>query len=81
MSARNISLRMPEEQIERIDKLAAALGRSRGWILNQAAKQFIEHEEWFVNEVEHGLREVKEGKIVSAKKVKARFKKWGADVS
>ena len=80
MAAKNISLRMTEDKIDRIDKLAKAMGRSRAWILNQATDHFLDYEEWFVQEVKDGLKEVEEGKIASQAEVLDRFKKWGANV-
>ncbi len=57
MSGRNISLRMEDEKIERIDRLAAELGRSRAWVLNQAADRYLEYEEWFARQVQAGIAE------------------------
>ena len=62
-STRNISVRMPQESIERIDKLAKALGRSRAWVLNQATEHYLDYEEWFVREVQAGLEEAREGQF------------------
>ncbi len=62
-STRNISVRMPEESIERVDRLAKALGRSRAWVLNQAAEHYLDYEEWFVREVQAGLQEAREGQL------------------
>ena len=62
-STRNISVRMPQESIERIDKLAKALGRSRAWVLNQATEHYLDYEEWFVRELQAGLKEAREGQL------------------
>ena len=64
MSTRNISLRMEDEKIERIDRLAAELGRSRAWILNQAANRYLDYEEWFVRQVQAGIAEERAGDTV-----------------
>lgn len=54
---------MPQASIERIDRLAKALGRSRAWVLNQAAERYLDYEEWFVREVQAGLEEAREGQL------------------
>ena len=74
MTARNISLRMEEENIDRVDRLASAMGRSRAWVLNQATKRYLEYEEWFVQQVEEGVEEIKCGNTVSNEQVLAEIR-------
>ena len=62
-TTRNISVRMSQASIERIDRLAKALGRSRAWVLNQATERYLDYEEWFVREVQAGLEEAQEGQL------------------
>jgi len=61
MTSRNISLRMDDDKIERIDRLAAELGRSRAWVLNQAADRYLDYEEWFARQVHAGVAEARAG--------------------
>jgi len=65
VTARNVSLRMDDEKIDRIDRLAAELGRSRAWVLNQAADRYLEYEEWFVRRVREGMADAEAGRILS----------------
>lgn len=64
MNARNISLRMDDEKIDRIDRLAAELGRSRAWVLNQAADRYLAYEEWFEQQVQSGIADAESGNTV-----------------
>ncbi|MFZ1986488.1 MAG: ribbon-helix-helix protein, CopG family [Desulfatitalea sp.] len=73
------SVRIDETTIERIDGLASTLNRSRSWVVKQAIARFLEYEEWFVQEVQEGLKEVERGEVATPTQVKARFKKWGVD--
>ncbi len=75
MSARNISLRMDDEKIDRIDRLAAELGRSRAWVLNQAAERYLEYEEWFVQQVREGIADAKAGKTAPHDQVMAQLRR------
>ena len=50
-------------------------------IINQAIERFIDHEEWFVQEVTDGLKEIDQGKIATDDEVVAGFDKWGVDAS
>lgn len=73
--SRNISLRMDEEKIERIDRLASELGRSRGWVLNQAAERYLEYEEWFAEQVREGITEAKAGDTLPHDEVMAGLRR------
>ena len=73
------TVRLEDNVVTRIDGLAEAMGRSRAWIIKQAIDHYLDHEEWFVQEVQAGLREVEQGKIAPPEAVVARFRKWGAD--
>ena len=73
------SVRIDEATIERIDGLAGTLNRSRSWVVKQVIARFLEYEEWFVQEVQEGLKEVERGEVATAAQVTARFKKWDVD--
>jgi predicted transcriptional regulator len=49
-------------------------------VLNLATDRFLEYEEWFVREVESGLKELADGEVASQDEVRERFEKWGANV-
>ena len=75
------TVRIEDDMLGRIDCLANELNRSRSWVINQAIERFIGYEEWFVQEVKDGLKEVERGDIATDDEVKARFRKWGVDAS
>ena len=75
------TVRINDNILERIDGLATTLSRSRSWIINQAIERFIDYEEWFVQEVTDGLKEIDQGKIATGDEVVAGFGKWGVDAS
>jgi len=75
MATRNISLRMSEEKIERVDRLAKALGRSRAWIINEATDRYLAYESWFIEQVEQGLAEAEAGKTIPHDEVMAGLRK------
>lgn len=52
------TVRINDDMLGRIDCLANTLSRSRSWVINQAIEQFIGYEEWFVQEVKDGLKEI-----------------------
>ncbi len=73
------TVRINDDMLGRIDCLANTLSRSRSWVINQAIERFIGYEEWFVQEVKDGLKEVEQGKIATDNEVAAGFRKWGVD--
>ncbi len=66
---------MEDEKISRIDNLATELGRTRAWVLNQAADRFLEHEEWFVRQVQDGISDANSGNIIARDKVMAELRR------
>jgi predicted transcriptional regulator len=73
------TVRIDDNTIERVDGLATTLNRSRSWVVKQAIERFLDYEEWFVQEVKEGLKEVERGEIATQEEVTARFQKWGVD--
>lgn len=70
MSGKVASVRMGEEKLQRIDKLAKTTNRSRGWLINQAVDQYLEYEEWYLKAVEAGMEDVKVGRTISHAELK-----------
>ena len=75
------TVRIDDDIVERIDSLANALSRSRSWVIKQAIGRFLDYEEWFVQEIKDGLKEVERGEIATDEEVTAIFRKWGVDAS
>jgi len=75
------TIRLDDKKIGRIDGLAKTLSRSRSWVINQAIDRFLEYEEWFIQEVNEGLKEVDRGEIATQEEVVSVFRKWGVDAS
>jgi predicted transcriptional regulator len=78
---KSTTIRINDNMLGRIDGLATTLSRSRSWIINQAIERFIDYEEWFVQEVTDGLKEIDQDKIATDDDVVAGFGKWGVDAS
>lgn len=73
------TIRMDDAVLGRIDAMAKSLNRSRAWVVNQAIERFLGYEEWFVREVEAGLKEAGRGEVASQEEVAAGFAKWGVN--
>ncbi|MGI9303733.1 MAG: CopG family ribbon-helix-helix protein [Gammaproteobacteria bacterium] len=59
---KTLSLRLDEETIEKLDLLAKATERSRGWLMARAVSQYVEHEAWQVEAVKQALGKLEDGR-------------------
>lgn len=71
------TIRLDKGTLERLDRLASILGRSRAWVIKEAVAQYLEREEKRFRGVEQGLQEVRQGYISDQSKVEAHFIKRG----
>ena len=68
-----VSLRVPADLIETLDKIAAALERSRSWIMLRALRQYIADEGQEVLDVREGIAEAERGEMVPIEDVLAEM--------
>jgi predicted transcriptional regulator len=59
-----VSLRVPAELIETLDKIAAALDRARSWVMLRALKQYIADEGQEILDVQEGIAEADRGELI-----------------
>lgn len=72
------SFRTSKDKINQLDAIASSMGRSRNWLLNKALDDVLEHQAWFVAEVQKGIKAADNGGFVSPEEVTAIFNKYGA---
>ncbi|HEY8939763.1 MAG TPA: ribbon-helix-helix protein, CopG family [Cellvibrio sp.] len=73
MGLKATSVRLDDETLERVGKMADAMDRPRAWLMAYAIKQFVEREEWFVREVEKGINAADQGQLVDHGELKAKW--------
>jgi predicted transcriptional regulator len=64
-----VTIRTTKETVEEIDALAAAMDRSRNYVINQALRQYLEANAWQVQRIEDGLAAAREGRVRPAEDV------------
>lgn len=64
-----ITIRAAKDVVSGIDALAAAMDRSRNYIVNQALRQYLETNAWQVARIEEGIAAAREGKVRPAEDV------------
>ncbi len=72
------TFRTSKEKMELIDSVAAAMGRSRSWLLNKAVDDILEYYQWYAGEVQKGVEAANNGEYASSEEVDAVFGKYGA---
>ena len=73
MSMKTTSVRLDEEVLERVGRMADAMDRPRAWLMAHAIKKFVEQEEWFIREVEQGIAAADKGRLREHADVKAKW--------
>ncbi|MGV8838279.1 CopG family ribbon-helix-helix protein, partial [Cellvibrio sp.] len=73
MSLKATSVRLDDETLARIGQMADAMDRPRAWLMAEAIKQYVAREEWFLLEVEKGVRAAEEGRLIDHKDIKATW--------
>jgi len=71
---KTISFRAVAEKIDELDSLAAALDRSRSYLINEAITNYIELQAYQDALVRKGLEEMQKGRVVSHEEVVKRVK-------
>jgi len=69
MVTKATSIRLDEKKLRRLDRLARTLDRPRSWVLSEAVDRYLDHEEWFAQEVARGIAEADRREFVPHDKV------------
>ena len=72
-----MTVRLPTNLKERLERLASATQRSKSWLAVDAIQHYLELQEWQVAEIEEGLAEADAGSFASDGEVRAVLDKWG----
>jgi predicted transcriptional regulator len=76
------SVRMPDELLSRLDEAAVKLRRSKGWIINDAVKEYLMREERkarMLEETRKALADIKAGRVVDGAEIMDWLDNWGSD--
>jgi predicted transcriptional regulator len=71
------TVRVPVDLKRRLDQLAEAADRSRSWVTADALQRYVEDQQWQMAEIEEGLRDAEEGRIIPHEKVERWLRSWG----
>jgi predicted transcriptional regulator len=68
-----VSLRVPADLIETLDKIAAVLERPRSWVMLRALRQYVADEGQEVLDVQEGIAELDRGEGIPIEDVLAEM--------
>lgn len=68
-----LTARIDAELEAELDRLAAAKGRSKSWLVNEALHSYVANEQQFAAAVEEGRQAAREGRTVDHRTVVAAF--------
>jgi predicted transcriptional regulator len=74
-----MTIRLAPEIKSRLDKLSAATNRSKSFLAAEAVREFIEVNEWQIEEIKKAVKEADSDDFASDQEVRAVFNKWGVD--
>ena len=72
-SSMPVSLRVPADLIETLDKIAAVLERPRSWVMLRALRQYIADEGQEVMDVQEGIAELDRGEGIPFEEAMAQW--------
>ena len=74
-----MTIRLDDDLKERLERLAAATQRSKSFLAAEAIREFIELNEWQVQEIQQAIKEADAGEFASDAEIVRTFSKWGVD--
>ena len=76
------SVRMPDDLMQRLDAMATRLRRSKGRVINDAVREYLERDELRQHrdqETREALAELDAGQLVDGDEVLAWIDSWGCE--
>jgi predicted transcriptional regulator len=74
------SVRLDPDIHEQLDNLAELLNRPKAWIIKEAVARYLKRETWYLAEVQKGIADMEEGRVITHECVAARLKAKGFHV-
>jgi predicted transcriptional regulator len=71
-----VSVRLPPELNNDVTAIAAALDRSKSWVIEQAVKDYVALQALQLAEIDEGIRDADAGRVVAHEKVVEWIKSW-----
>jgi len=74
-----MTIRLEPELKSRLDKLSASTHRSRSFLAAEAVREFVEINEWQIQEIEDAIKEADASDFSTDQELQAVLNKWGVN--
>ena len=71
-----MTIRLEPELKSRLDKLSESTHRSKSYLAAEAVREYVDLNEWQIEEVEAAIKEADAGDFASEQEVSHVFNKW-----
>ena len=79
INALPISVRLSADVLEKLDRVAAVMQRSRSWVILDALREYLAHEGQEALDIQAGIEEADRGETVPFEQVLAEVEEWIAE--
>ncbi len=76
-----MTIRLDDDLKLRLEKLADTTHRSKSFLATEAIRDFVELNEWQVQEIKVAIGEADKGEFATGEEVTNVFKKWGVNAN
>jgi len=73
MSNQTITIRTKSNTVEKISAIAQAMDRSRNWVIEDALKQYIDQQAWYLEGIKQAQSSLEEGKGIAHEELMAEI--------
>ena len=74
-----MTIRLEPELKSRLDKLSASTRRSKSFLAAEAVREFVEINEWQIQEIEDAIKEANADDFSTDQELQAVLNKWGVN--
>jgi len=74
-----MTIRLGNDLKDRLDRLAAVTQRSKSFLAAEAVKEYVELNEWQLQEIQSALNEADSADFAADEEVEEAFAKWRSD--
>mgnify|MGYP000252802334 CR=1 FL=1 len=74
-----MTIRLEPELKQRLEQLAETTHRSKSFLAVEALRDFVELNEWQLQEITTAIKEADDGDFASVRSVNETLNKWGVD--
>ena len=74
-----MTIRLDHKLKQQLDQLAKATSRSKSFLAVEALRDFVDNNQWQIQEITDALKEADDGDFASEAEVKKVFSKWSVN--